>query len=205
MNAARRSALSLPLALVVSAPAFAQEFSADVTNRMAGGNVSTGKIYQTPDKTRFDMTVALFGKTMDTRMIIDRRARLIYVVQPQQKTILVNHVLELAGSPSGTGSSTTNPCDDLMRLINPMAAGQQFTCKLLGHEAVSGRSADKWQMDAKWLGGPALLWVDPQVRTAIKWTLADGTSGELQNISVGAQPASLFELPADYRRQDLPH
>lgn len=204
MNACLRTAVSLPLALVVSAPAFAQEFSADVTNRMAGGNVSTGKIYQTPDKTRFDMTATFLGKTMDTRMIIDRRARLIYLIEPQQKTILINHALQLAGGQSGTNSPTTNPCEDLMRLISPMAAGQQFTCKLLGHETVSGRGADKWQMDSKWLGGPALLWVDAQVRTAIKWTLADGTSGELQNIRVGAQPASLFELPADYRRQDLP-
>ena len=42
-------------------------------------------------------------------------------------------------------------------------------------------------------------------RGSIKWTLSDGSSGELQNIKVGAQSASLFELPADYRKQDLPH
>lgn len=43
-------------------------------------------------------------------------------------------------------------------------------------------------------GHPALLWVGTQIKTAIKWTLGDGSSGELQNIQVGAQPASLFAL-----------
>lgn len=191
----------------LSTPTFAQEFSADVINRTAAGKVSRSKLYQATNKKRFDSTVELAGgKTMEMHMIIDLRENLIYLVEPQQKTILVNHVLQLAGGAARSGSSGPNPCEELMRSINPMMATQQFQCTRVGSESIRGRSADEWQMDSKWLGkGRAYLWVDSQVKSAIKWTLPDGSSGELENIRVGPQPANLFELPADYRRQDLPH
>ncbi len=35
--------------------------------------------------------------------------------------------------------------------------------------------------------------------------MPDGSSGELQDLKIEAQPASLFVLPADYRKQYLPH
>lgn len=200
-------AFSVAFAFVLSVPSFAQEFSADVISRTADGKVSRSKLYQTSDKERFDSIVQLeAGKAIETHMTIDRRSKLIYLIEPQQKTILVNHVLQLAGNAAASSSSSANPCGQLMQMVNPMVVKQQFVCKQVGQESVHGRSAEKWQMESAWLGnGPAFLWVDSQVKTAVKWTLADGSSGELQNIKVGAQPASLFELPADYRRQDLPH
>ena len=198
---------SLAVAFVLSASASAQEFSADMISRSADGKMTKSKVYQTPDKKRFDSNVEIKpGTSIETRMIIDRREKLIYLVEPQQRTILVNHALQVASNTSGSGPSSTNPCEDLMQWVNPTVVGQQFACKQVGYESVNGRSTEKWQMDSKWLGrGPAYLWVDSQIKTTIKWTLADGSSGELQNIKVGAQSASLFELPADYRKQDLPH
>ena len=195
-------AIVLPIA-----PAFAQEFSADMISRAVDGKVSKSMLYQTPEKERFDSTVEIKpGTSIETHMIIDRHEKLIYLIEPQQKMILVNHVLQVAGGRSASGSSSSNPCEELMRMINPGFAQQQFACKQLGHEFVNGRSAEKWQMDSKWLGsGPAYLWVDSQIKIAIKWTLSDGSSGELQNIKMGAQSASLFQLPTDYRKQDLPY
>ncbi len=198
---------SLVIASVLSAPSSAQEFAADMISRSPDGKVTRSKLYQTADKERFDSTVEIRpGSSIETHMIIDRREKLIYLVEPQQKMILVNHVLQVASKTSGKGSSSADPCEELMRAINPVVIKQQFACKQLGHEAMNGRSAENWQMESKWWGsGPAYLWVDSQIKTAIKWKLPDGSSGELQNIQVGAQPASLFELPADYRKQDLPH
>lgn len=201
--------LSLTFVFVLSTSAFAQEFSADIISRSADGKVTKSKLYQTADKTRFDSTVEIKpGTSIETRLIIDRHEKLMYLIEPQQRTILVNHVLQVASNTSASGSSSFNPCEELMRMINPAVAKQQFAskCKQFGHEFVNGRSTEKWQMDGKWLGsGPAFFWVDPQIRAAIKWTLADGSSGELQNVKVGAQSASLFALPADYRKQELPH
>ncbi len=198
---------SLVIAFVLSAPSSAQEFAADMISHSPDGKVTKSKLYLTSDKERFDSMVEIKpGTSIETHMIIDRRAKLIYLVEPQQKMILVNHVLQVASKASGNGSSSADPCKELMRTINPTVAKQQFACKQVGRETVNGRSAEKWQMDSKWMGGgPAYLWVDSQIKTAIKWTMPDGSSGELQNIRVGAQAASLFVLPADYRKQDLPH
>ena len=205
MKYVARVAFPVAFAIVFSVSLFAQEFSADVISRTADGKVSRSELYQTPDKERFDSTIALgAGKTIETHMIIDRRGKLIYLIEPQQKTILVNHVLQLASNAAASGSNT-NPCEELMKMVNPTVLKQQFVCEQVGHESVNGRSAEKWRMESAWLGnGPAFLWVDSQVKTAAKWILVNGSLGELQNIKVGPQPASLFELPADYRRQDLP-
>ena len=192
---------------VPTGPATAQEFSADMISRSADGKVTKSKLYQTAAKERFDSNVEIKpGTSVETHMIIDRHEKLIYLVEPQQRTILVNHALQVASNTSGSGPSSTNPCEDLMQWVNPTVVGQQFACKQVGYESVNGRSTEKWQMDSKWWGsGPAYLWVDAQIKATIKWTLPGGSSGELQNIKVGAQSASLFELPADYRKQDLPH
>ena len=202
-----RIGLPLAIAFLFSTSLSAQEFSADMVSRSVDGKVTTSKLYQTVDKERFDSTVEIKpGTHMETHLIIDRRKKLIYLVEPQQKTILVNHVLEIASETSRSGPSRPNPCEELMRAINPIATKQQFACKQDGYESVNGRSAELWQMDSKlWGSGSAYLWVDAQIKATIKWTLPDGSSGELQNIKVGPQSASLFELPEDYRKQDLPH
>lgn len=199
-----RIGLAMIFALALPALAVAQDFSADIISRAADGKVSKSKLYWTENRQRFDSTVELAGgKTMETHMIIDLREKLIYLVEPQQKRILVNHALQMISSTSASGSAVSNPCEGLMRAINPMVVKQQFKCTRIGSESVNGRAADKWQM---WFGNkPAYLWVDSQVKAASKWTMPDGSSGEVQNLKVGPQPASLFELPADYRRQDLPH
>jgi hypothetical protein len=207
MNKIAWIGFSLAIGFALRTPASPQEFSADMISRSANGKVTTSKLYQTPDKERFDSAVEVKpGTSIETHMIIDRREKLIYLIEPQQKVILVNHALQVAGSPSGNGSSSANPCEDLMQWVNPTVVGQQFACKQVGYESVNGRSTEKWQMNSKWWGsGPAYLWVDAQIKATIKWTLPSGSSGELQNIKVGTQSASLFELPADYRKQDLPH
>ena len=185
----------------------AQEFSADMISRSADGKVTKSKLYLTLDKTRFDTTVEIKpGTRIETRMIIDRREKLIYLIEPQQKRILVNHALQGTGNASMRGpSASASPCEELMGMINPAVVKYRFACRRMGHETVNGRSTEKWEMDSQWMtGSPAYLWVDSQIKTAIKWRMPDGSSGELQDLKIGAQPASLFILPGDYRKQDLP-
>ncbi len=80
-------------------------------------------------------------------------------------------------------------------------------CREIGTETVSGRSATKWQMQMRTMtmqSGTGYVWVDSQLNTAVKWDFSDQEAGELDNIQHGPQPASLFDLPAGYRKQDLP-
>lgn len=186
----------------------AQEFSADVITKLPDGKVQKGKLYHTANKERYDSSVEKKpGSVIETHMIIDHEHKLIYLVEPQQKSILVNHALQAVSNPA-TGGPGDSSCADLANALGPVMAQQGASgCKRIGSESVNGRSTDKWEMHLK-LGiiqlGTGTVWVDSQLRTSIKWQLSGGDSGELQNIQPGPQPASLFVLPADYRKQDLP-
>jgi hypothetical protein len=193
----------------------AQEFSADVIVKGSDGKMSTGKLYHTASKDRYDSSVEVPtipggkpGRIVEARMIMDREQKLIYIVEPQQKVILVNSLLQ-GVSIAATGGSSDNSCAEIANTLGPMAPRLFLVgCKRSGSENVNGRSTVKWEVHMK-VGtlelGPSTVWVDSQLKTGIKWQLG-GDSGELHNIQPGSQPASLFVLPADYRRQDLlPH
>jgi hypothetical protein len=182
----------------------AQEFSADVLTAQPDGKGQKGKIYHTPDKDRYDSFVEQAAGLTPTRMITDREHKLMYLVEPKEKVILVNHALE-----SAPKNPPDKSCMDLANILGPTFAGQGATgCKQLGAETIRGRSTVKWEVTLK-LGpnqtGTSTLWVDPQLKWVVKFHYPNGEAGELQNIQVGPQPASLFALPADYRKQDLPH
>ena len=194
--------------VLLAASLHAQEFSADVIVKGPDGKVQKGKFYHTANKDRYDSSVEKKpGTVVETHLIIDRGQNLIYLVEPQQKLILVNYALQALGNPAAGGSGD-NSCAGLAKALGPMIARQGASgCKQVGSENVNGRSTVKWEMHMK-VGaiqlGTATTWVDSQLKTSIKWQFSAGDSGELQNIQPGAQPASLFVLPADYRRQDLP-
>ena len=54
-----RFGFSLVAAFLLSTSASAQEFSADVISRSADGKVTKSRLYQKPDKERFDSTVVV--------------------------------------------------------------------------------------------------------------------------------------------------
>jgi len=79
--------------------------------------------------------------------------------------------------------------------------------KPLGAEIVNGRQVEKWEQtsarpDA--VKQSAFQWYDPQLKIAICEELPGGFYRELNNIRVGQQPAQLFEIPAGFRRIELP-
>jgi outer membrane lipoprotein-sorting protein len=46
------------------------------------------------------------------------------------------------------------------------------------------------------------FWLDPKLRFPVKWQ-TKSSNGELRNIQEGAQPASLFEVPAGFTKMDM--
>ncbi len=75
------------------------------------------------------------------------------------------------------------------------------SCHKIGSETVNGRSTVKYEgTNAK--GETSNVWVDPKLRFPVKWEGKNG-SWELRNIQEGTQPASLFEIPADYKKFDM--
>jgi hypothetical protein len=58
-------------------------------------------------------------------------------------------------------------------------------------------------MTDKWIktedGERSTLWIDRQLRFPVR-TVEDDETGELRNIKIGPQPASLFQVPAGYKK-----
>jgi hypothetical protein len=189
------------------------EFSADVITT-TGATVSNGKIYHTAWKDRLDTSMHLpammgrLARTSETHMITDREQKLIYLVDPQKKSILVNYAMQIV-SGGGPDSNPDKSCTELAKASGSMVAMKAAgNCKQIGFEEVNGRNAAKWEVQVG-MGAVQLgtwtVWVDAQLKMTVKWRTSDGNTGELRNIQQAPQPASLFDLPADYHRQDLPH
>lgn len=197
---------------VLTVTAQAQDFSADMVVSGPSGKVSDGKFYHTATKDRFDSTITLpaIGKqparVKETHMIIDHDQKLIFHLDPQKKVILVNYAMQMADNAGFSGDKS---CSELAKAAGAVVSMKGASnCKQVGSETVNGRATTAWEMQmgmgvvqlGKWT-----VWVDPQLKIGIRWRTADATTGELLNIQMGPQPASLFAVPADYRRQDLPH
>lgn len=74
-----------------------------------------------------------------------------------------------------------------------------------GLETLNGRSAERWEMIITRPDGKqqnSTQWFDPQLQIVVREELPGGKYRELRDIRVGAQPAQLFDIPADYRRLD---
>jgi hypothetical protein len=78
---------------------------------------------------------------------------------------------------------------------------------MIGVETLGGRSVEKWSTRTTRPDGQvseAMQWYDPELRVAIREEFPGGFVRELRNIQVGAQPATLFEVPAGYARLPNP-
>ena len=89
------------------------------------------------------------------------------------------------------------------------------SCKDDGPEAIAGRHAERWEMSQSMGGGGqpnqqtvvSRIWVDAKLQIWVKMETTAGAkfvlSNELQDIQEDSQPASLFEIPSDYRKMTL--
>ena len=168
-----------------------REFSADVKTSMAEGPSSAGKIYVGPGKLRMEMTSG--GQQSVT--IFDSQAQTGWVLMPQQKMYMElkqqNELAQLAKqAPSG------NPCDNI----------PGSTCRQAGEENVNGRNTVKWEIAMNQGGRQSTItqWFDPSIGFVVRQQTSDGMAFDVTNIQPGSQPASLFELPPDYKKLSVP-
>jgi hypothetical protein len=78
-----------------------------------------------------------------------------------------------------------------------------------GSETVNGRATEKWRCtgEKKVLEGDAAddttVWYDPELEFLVKSVDDDGEVFEVRDVQVGAQDASMFEVPAGYKKFDM--
>ena len=185
----------LPVAL------FAQEdFSAEIVSHRQGEEERTpAKIYVTKGKMRVESA----GRNGHSgAVLMDFASQTTNILMPEQ-----NMYMEF---PAGRGpgaqrfasffrpSDVENACSDWQK----MATTRGGECHKVGNETVNGRNTIKYAAKSA-SGDASTMWLDPKIAFPVKWEGKSG-GGELQNIQVGAQSSSLFEVPAGYKKMEMP-
>jgi hypothetical protein len=77
----------------------------------------------------------------------------------------------------------------------------------VGTDTVNGRKTRKWETVITRTDGQSTRstqWYDPELKIVIREEMPGGYVRELKNISVGPQPAELFQIPAGYQKINPP-
>jgi hypothetical protein len=194
---------SLFALMLVSSFVLAQtEFSADVVDLQKAGTPTQAKIYFAKDKIRIESQKS--GANSGA-VIVNFATQTSTVLMPQQHIYMEMSAQTQAQRQSQNYAAAffrtgdvENACSDWQK----MTANQGSSCHKVGNESVNGRSAVKYEgTNSK--GEVGYFWVDPKLRFPVKWEGKNG-AGELRNVQEGAQPSSLFEVPAGYTKMQIP-
>lgn len=170
-------------------PSATKDFSAEIVTK-AGGRVSSGKIYMSGNKWRMD--VSAYGQKATT--IVRQDKKVVYILMPAQKMYMEQKFSE-----------------DYARGMGDMTKGVGVMGKVehqkVGSENVGGIMCDKYKITQD-IGGQKTVmyqWIAKNYLFPIKSAAADGSwSTEFRNFKPGKQPAALFELPAGYKKFQMP-
>ena len=198
-----RQAAVLQLALLWSAGAPAQSpppsFSADIVSLDADGTLlaATAKLHAANRKARIEMAGAA-----DSFFISDIDAGTTLVVRPwqrlyldaRQSTSLTRIFIwvdprhpcrqwQAAAATAGVPSAGDWHCEPLARAMVDQREIIEYSVVTSDHQTSYG-------------------WVDVTLGFPVKWQAADGKVFVIENMSLKAQPASLFSIPPDYRKLD---
>jgi hypothetical protein len=97
-----------------------------------------------------------------------------------------------------------DPCRQwqaMATIAGAAATGGQWHCERLGAEKIDGRDAIRYRATSP-QNKSSEGWIDRRLGFPMRFVMADGTRIDLANIQEGPQAASLFEVPADYRKFD---
>jgi len=85
--------------------------------------------------------------------------------------------------------------------------GTVTTMTMLGKEKVNGRNTEKWQLHSIRPNGQFMdsqQWYDTKLKMVIREMLPGGYVRELCNIKVARQNKKLFNIPSDYKKEEMP-
>ncbi len=167
------------LSIGFSSLAYAQEYAADMVSTI-DNKTTQSKIYVSSDKIRMDMP--------EGAMIIRIDKGVSWMLMPSEKMYMENRI-DMSRVPKTS--------KDL---------GAEIERTSLGMETVNGQPAEKFKVTYRDNGKTesAYQWlVNSTIHVKIE--AVDGSwSMEYRNLSLGAQPADLFEIPAGYEKMTIP-
>ena len=171
---------------------FSADFSASTTSHT--GDL-TGKFFFSLPSSRMDMSAQ--GREMS--MIMDGSKQVNYMLMHAQKMYM-----EIRAGQFNPMARNLPQVEHSFDSKNPCASSlhSDSTCKDLGPDTRNGRPCEKWQLTQK-NGHTTTMWVDQKLHFPIRSENSDGSVFEFSNIKEGAQPASLFDIPAGYKKFDM--
>jgi len=174
------------------------EFSAEIVDLQKSGTPTQAKIYFAKDKMRIEAQTA---SAHGSAVIINYATQTGDVLMAPQH-MYMEMPMQAQSQRMGYASAffqagdVENACGDWQKMGH-----EGSSCHKVGTETVNGRSTVKYETTNA-SGDVSHFWLDPKLRFPVKWE-GKSNSGELRNIQEGAQPASLFEIPAGFTKMDL--
>jgi hypothetical protein len=174
------------------------EFSAEIVDLQKSGTPTQAKIYFAKDKMRIEAQTA---SAHGSAVIINYATQTGDVVMAQQH-MYMEMPMQAQSQRMGYASAffqagdVENACGDWQKMGH-----EGSSCHKVGAETVNGRSTVKYETTNA-SGDVSHFWLDPKLRFPVKWE-GKSNSGELRNIQEGAQPATLFEIPAGFTKMDM--
>jgi hypothetical protein len=176
------------------------EFSADIVdNNNQKSGKGPNKVYFGKDKIRFDSADNSDPRNSGS-VIFDLAKQSWVVIMTKQHMYMEmpTKMMENRGMFEFFRSGDVeNACSDWLKL----ARNNGGTCHKVGTETVNGRDTVKYE-GTNSDGDSSTVWLDSKLRFPVKWK-GKNDGGEMQNIKEGSQPASLFDIPADYKKFDM--
>jgi outer membrane lipoprotein-sorting protein len=187
------------LFVYVACVAFAQipgatPFSADMSMKMKDGKDMNGKVYFSGNKMRQEMNMG----GHEVIQIMDMQKKVTDMLMPQQKMYMEMNYGQMMQQQRGPRMPELKSYDP----TNPCAQAEDMTCEKVGTETVNGRSTEKWIFKNKKDGSTMTVWLDRKIHYPIR-TVTKDMQMDLTNVQEGMPSASLFEIPAGYRKFDM--
>jgi hypothetical protein len=186
--------------LAFSAPAQAQQFSADLTRTGAGGIEPrpAGKLNVSNNKVRIETSDA-----PDGFFLVLGDANAAYFVRPAQKIFM--DAKQSSQLPQVfVAVDPADPCarwQVMAKIAGAASQGTEWHCERIGDGTVGERRAIEYRAIS-----PQNLryfaWIDPQLHFPVRLQSEDGAVVALVDIQEAPQPEELFAVPAGFRKFD---
>ena len=196
----RRSCL-IAFLLATSFTLAQTEFSAEMVDTQKAGTPVQAKIFMAKDKLRIEPAAANARANGGGGAFIMNLATHISTVLMDKQRMYMEMPGETVGQRSMYNFFRTGDVESACGDWLGQARNKGGSCHKVGNETVNGRSAVKYEGTSS-KGDKVAFWIDPKLRFPVKWQ-EKNDAGELRNIQEGSQPASLFEVPADYTKFDM--
>ena len=163
----------------------AAEFTATMVTK-AGGVEIPGKIYVKENKVRNEVQAG--GQTSIHILRPDKKV--VWIIMPKQKAYVEMPITHTA-----------------QQKMLPLTEDQKAKMKKVGTETINGYACDKYETTMSHQGKPmqVFTWVATDLGVPIKIVSEDGSfSMEYKDIKPGQVADSLFDVPQDYKKMQLP-